>query len=170
MFQFIKYLYYRKYFSEAFEMLDKSRFKKAYDIFIFLYKEKKMDNFYVNLNIGRALTGLKRYKEAREYFFKSFDQFSLNPVPLNGIALTYMKEKKYIWAYRYLSKAVKIDKIHSISNYYMGITLIGLGHPDKAQPYFEKVLCERKDFLYSRIALFIEKKLDLETGNELGEF
>ena len=161
---------YRNIIARAFNLLDDHRFKKACDIFLFLLNNKKMDNFFINLNIGRCLTGLKRFDEARSFFFKSFEQFSLNPVPLNGIALTYIKEKKYALAYRYLRKALKIDKIHPISNYYMGIALIGLGHAERSQIYFEKVLSEKKDFLYARMALFIEKKLDLETGTDLGEF
>jgi len=154
----------------AFDMLDEHRFKKAYDIFIHLIENKKMDNFFINLNIGRALTGMKKYEEARKYFLKSYNQFSLNPVPLNGIALTYIKQKKYAHAYKYIKKAINIDKIHPISNYYMGIVLIGLGHAERSQIYFEKVLSEKKDFLYARMALFIEKNLNLETGTDLGEF
>jgi hypothetical protein len=65
---------------------------------------------------------------------------------------------------------LKLDPIHPYANYYMGIVLIGLNKTARAQKYFEKVLGERKEFLFSRLALNFEKNLSFDSGVEPGEF
>ncbi|MGM0608279.1 MAG: tetratricopeptide repeat protein [Candidatus Muiribacteriota bacterium] len=170
MFSIISYLINRKKIKKGCNDLNNGRYNNALKIFRFLKDEKKLDNFFINLNIGNALSGKKQYKEARFFFNKSLKQFSLNPVPLNGIAITYFHQKNYIFSYKYSKKALKIDPLHPYSNYYAALSLIGMNKPEFAGTYFEKVLAEKKELLFSRLATYFEKELSMETGIEPGEF
>ncbi len=170
MFEIIRYLIYRKYFKKAFKFFDRNNYRAALNTLKFLKNEKKIDSFYIDLNIGKAYHGLKKYDEAKDYYLSSFKKFNVNPVPLIGIGLILMKKKRYIFAYKYLKKALNLDPIHPQANYYMGLCLIALDKKERSQKYFEKVLAEKKEFLFARMALYFEQDLSIESGLDLGEF
>ncbi|MFW5782349.1 MAG: tetratricopeptide repeat protein [Candidatus Muiribacteriaceae bacterium] len=170
MFQIIKYLIHRRQIQKAFHFLDSGFFLKALGIFRYLADEKNMDNYFISLNIGRCLSGLKRYKEANTYFHRSFRQFGVNPVPLVGLSRNFLLVGNNILACKYAKKALVLDPIHPFANYYMGLCMISMGKDSLAIPYFERSLTQKKDFFMARNAVFTEKNSFGNFGTELGEF
>jgi tetratricopeptide (TPR) repeat protein len=137
------------------DYIDEGEYSKGYDILKPLVdKEKKSDLLYQSF--ARALSGLKKNREALEYAEKACELKPHNPANHGVLASIYIELSDYENALSAIDSGLRADSKNAYLHFLKGLVYLKTEKPDLAIEHFEEFMAFNHSISIARIFTMCE--------------